>query len=78
MSKDRFQATGDDGNVYTVEKFVPPNPIASHFEGATQAQGRRRGELRTVQGQAVNYLGKGKYQIVVTGVVLTSSDPDAP
>ncbi len=35
-------------------------------------------ELRTSAGFAVNYLGKGRYQIVRTGVMLYSDDPNAP
>ena len=35
-------------------------------------------ELRTSTGFGVNYRGKGRYQIVRTGVMLYSDDPSAP
>lgn len=35
-------------------------------------------EIKTDDGLSVNRLDKGKYQIVITGEVLTSDDPNAP
>jgi hypothetical protein len=37
-------------------------------------------DLRTVGGEPINYVGKGRYQLVTTGglIDLTSDDPDAP
>ena len=34
-------------------------------------------ELKTEDGRAVNVIAKGKYQVVQTGEILTSSDPKA-
>jgi len=34
-------------------------------------------EIRTATGLAVNWLAKGRYQVVQTGEILESKDPDA-
>jgi hypothetical protein len=34
--------------------------------------------LRTADGQRLNRIDKGKYQVVVTGEILESDDPTAP
>jgi hypothetical protein len=33
--------------------------------------------IKTRSGEHVNRLEKGKYQVLTTGVILTSTDPDA-
>jgi hypothetical protein len=72
--KQRFRAHGNDGNEYEVCVWVP-RINTSTLSGRSSAEGLP--ELRTSTGLAVNVLGKGRYQIVQTGVVLESSDPRA-
>lgn len=72
--KQRFSAQGSDGNAYEV--CVWGSRInTSTLSERSSAEGLP--ELRTSAGLAVNVLGKGRYEIVQTGVVLESSDPRA-
>jgi hypothetical protein len=36
------------------------------------------GDLTTDQGETLNQRGKGRYEVVATGEIIQSSDPDAP
>jgi hypothetical protein len=72
--KQRFRAQGNDGSEYEVCVWVP-RISTSTLSGRSSAEGLP--ELRTSTGLAVNVLGKGRYQIVQTGVVLESDDPRA-
>jgi hypothetical protein len=72
----RYQAVGDDGRSYTVE-------VWTHFAGPAYFQdpGVELPLLKTLQtsdGDKLNYIGKGHYQLVKGGVLLRSDDPDAP
>jgi hypothetical protein len=59
-----YPAHGDDGRSYSVEVWT---------DEASGAQ-----SLRTSTGLTLKRLGKGEYQIVVTGIFLRSTDPNAP
>lgn len=72
--KQRIQCTGDDGNHYEVLVIVD-QINTSNLSGRSSIDGLPA--LRTSDGKTVTPLEKGKYRIVQTGVVLTSSDPKA-
>ena len=71
-----YSAGGNDGRSYTVEVWTNFTS-AGHLQDPTpEVAGFRT--LCTSDGQNLNYIEKGRYQIVATGVVLQSDDPDAP
>lgn len=72
----RFQAVGDDGRKYTVVIHADILDAATAEDPNAVEEGIR--SLRTVQGQAVNRLEKGKYRILLSGVTLKSDDANAP
>ena len=57
-----FSAAGDDGQGYTV--------LVYEGRGGKMA-------LRTLDGEEVERLDEGRYQVVGTGVLLTSASPNA-
>jgi hypothetical protein len=71
-----FELMGDDNKDYIVFEFTEFRHAGTHTDPHAVIQGLK--ELRTSTGLAVNWLGKGKYKIVLTGVVLRSDSPDAP
>jgi hypothetical protein len=70
--KQRFAAQGSDGQNYEICVWVG-DINTSTLQGRSSVEGLP--ELRTSTGQAVNVLGKGRYQVMQTGVVLESSGP---
>ena len=68
-----YAAEGNDGRSYSVEAWVN---FTSPDDPTPEVAGFRT--LCTSDGQNLNYIQKGRYQIVATGVVLQSDDPDAP
>lgn len=71
-----YSAAGNDGRSYTVEVWTNFTSSGHLHERTTEVAGFRT--LCTSDGQHLNYTEKGRYQIVATGVVLQSDDPDAP
>lgn len=71
-----FMAKGNDGQTYTVHMYVKVLDIP-HFEDA-DAKMEGLGRLKTDEGYTVNYLSRGSYEIMETGVKLTSNAPNAP
>ena len=74
--KTAFTAVDGDGRHYVV------NVWHEHFDQALRA-GRENlpadaFSLKTTCGEQLNRLSKGKYQVVETGVILTSDDVNAP
>jgi hypothetical protein len=66
-----YSAHGSDGKTYEVHVYAkPPDPA----EGAPI---EHLAKICTADGQALNVLGHGRYEIVETGVRLTASDPQA-
>ena len=70
---DRFQAGGDDGQIYTVV-------VLTHFYPSKVIRGEREptqgaSEYRTDDGSHVRQLDAGHYLVLATGVVLTPIDP---
>jgi len=69
-----FVAKQEDGKLVTLKVFTD-YIVAESRERAEEIPGRKT--LRTLEGHVVNRLNKGRYQVVVTGVRLTSDDPAA-
>ena len=59
-----YPAQGDDGRSYSVEVWT------DEVSGVQS--------LRTSTGLTLKRLSKGEYQIVVTGIILRCTDPNAP
>jgi len=71
-----FVAMGEDGMEHTIHIFTDILDAGTRADTNAELEGLK--ELRTQNGDAVNRLGKGKYEIVVTGAILQSDEPDAP
>jgi hypothetical protein len=72
----RYPAVGDDGRCYVVEVWAAFAAPGSFPDAGVELPLQRT--LQTSDGDRLKYLGKGKYQLVKTGVLLRSDDPDAP
>jgi hypothetical protein len=71
-----FKATGStSGRVYSIDMWV--DRIATPGFDTPNASVDGMAELRTSDGQHVNRISKGKYQ-VLGGENMTSDDPNAP
>ena len=71
-----FVATDDAGNEYTVDIYTEIIDAGSHDQAGEVLEGIKR--LCTEDGMAVNRIKKGIYQVVITGEIIKSDDPDAP
>lgn len=71
-----FVAVGEDGMEHTIH--ITSEIAGMGTRGNPNAERKGMKQLRTQDGDAVNRLGKGKYEIVMTGEILQSDDPDAP
>lgn len=70
-----FEATDASGYRHEIE--VWRHYTISRSLGGDQAETPGLKDYRTTVGVQLNYLEKGKYQVVATGEVLTSLDPAA-
>lgn len=70
-----FLAIGDDGKSYTIQIFEERIDVSSN-DGPASIGGLKR--LYTSNGEEVNRIEKGEYEILKTGVMLLSSDSNAP
>ena len=68
--KGSFPAIDGQGRTRSLEIFVEVRKTGSH---GAEVEGLRI--LKTQEGEYVNRLDHGKYQVVVTGEILTSDDP---
>jgi hypothetical protein len=75
VHKHSFSAEGDAGKQYVIDVFVDILNAGTSTDANAEIEGMK--SLKTRRGQHVNVLGKGKYQIVQTGEILTSNDPGA-
>jgi hypothetical protein len=66
-----FPARDGQGKTRSLDVFVED----AGTRGNPKAEVERLRILRTREGQHVNRLDKGRYQIVETGEILTSDDP---
>jgi hypothetical protein len=70
-----FIATDPQGRSHTISVYTDYIDTQTFRSPKQTLEGMS--ELRTDEGHAVNVLSKGKYQVVETGVILRSSDPNA-
>ncbi len=75
-SKRSFAAHNSRGEEVLLEEFQEEISVESRKNPGATGPGIR--EVRTRAGDSVNRLAKGKYEVVQTGEVLESDDPDAP
>jgi hypothetical protein len=72
-----FFARDQDGRRYRLHRWRQVLDTGTQDNFGAERPGPE--EIRTVDGRAVNYLGKGRYEIVGHPMVpLTSDDPEAP
>ena len=71
-----FMVDGNDGRSYTIYIYTDFINAGTLDDPRAEIEGLK--ELRTSDGKAVNRLSKGEYQVVQTGVILRSSESDAP
>ena len=71
-----YSAEASVGRSYTVEAWTNFTSPQTLDDPTPEVAGFRT--LCTSDGQNLNYIEKGRYQIVATGVVLQSNDPYAP
>lgn len=74
--KQSFDAIDANGNRKRLHVFVDIID-AGHF-GDPDAEVEGMKAIRTSEGESVNWVGAKTYQLVSTGQILTSDDPDAP
>ena len=70
-----FDATDERGEHHTLNVFVDIIDAGTMDDPHATIEGLR--SIRTAAGDCVNRIAKGSYQIVTTGMNLTSSDPAA-
>ena len=70
-----FTAVGEDGEAHRIDIFTDIIDAGTVADPDAEMEGLK--QLRTEDGMAVNLLEKGKYQVVVTGEILHSDDPNA-
>jgi hypothetical protein len=68
-----FPARDGQGRTRSLDVFVEVQDARTHGKPKAEVEGLSI--LKTREGQHVNRLEKGKYQIVETGEILTSDDP---
>lgn len=71
-----FSGIGEDGRQYTVFIYTNYSDAGTFEDPNAVVEGKK--QLRTSNGLHVNRLQKGEYKIVETGIVISSSSPDAP
>lgn len=71
-----FSAVGEDGRTETIHVFVDVLDAGTRADPNAGIEGLKL--LRTDTGDAVNRLEKGEYEVVATGEILRSDDPNAP
>ena len=72
--KKRYPATGSDGSTYEVHVYVQ-TPSAEGTDHVAPIE--KITSLRTAEGAELRMIGKGRYEIIDSGITLTSSNPDA-
>jgi hypothetical protein len=74
--KQSFQVVDEHGVSQTLHLYVDILDAGTRGDADAEMEGLKR--IRTEDGLTVNRLEKGKYQVAVTGQMLTSDDPTAP
>ena len=70
-----FLAQDDTGRTYWLDVFVDVLDVGSHDNPHAERKGLR--EIKTRTGQFLNRLEKGKYKLIHSRRILSSTDPDA-
>ena len=70
-----FVAVGENGVERTIHVFTGIHDVGHWEDPHAKLTGLTH--FRTASGDEVNRLAKGEYQVVVTGEVLRSDDPNA-
>lgn len=70
-----FDAQDEQGHTHTIYVYTEFHQ-AETFGHSEEVEGLK--EFTLANGQHVNHLGKGEYEIVETGQKLKSKSPDAP
>lgn len=71
-----FDAVDETGTRHRLDVFVEILDIGTHDDLNAEVEGLMR--IRTSDGDPVNCLEKGRYQIVTSGLIVCSDDPAAP
>lgn len=71
-----FIAKDELGNTYRLHTFVEKIPVTTLRGPYEEIDGMK--SILDDNGEPVNFLEKGKYKIVATDVIVTSSDPNCP
>ncbi len=71
-----FDAIDEDGNAHTLHCYQEMIDAGTFDNPNATIPGLM--EIETDDGRKVNHKGKGEYEIVQTGQILRTSDPDAP
>lgn len=74
--KQTFTARDENNQKHQIVLWVDRVNVGSYENPDATIEGIQK--LATRDGRPVNYIEKGKYQVVVGGAILTSDDPDAP
>jgi len=70
-----FEAIDQWGNRHTLNVYVGIIDAGTNDDPDAEIEGLR--SMQTADGDFVNRLEKGRYQVVGSGLILTSSDPGA-
>lgn len=74
--KREFTARSEDGEEFTLYVTADTVDDATRADAISNREGHK--EIYTADGESVNRLDKGKYQLFLTGTLLHSDAPDAP
>jgi hypothetical protein len=67
-----YAAHGSDGKAYEIHVYAEPVPAGTHHPTMEALS-----LICTSAGEALHVVGKGRYQIIGSGVMLHSEDPEA-
>lgn len=71
-----FSAKSGDGQEFTIYEFTQLLDVGTFGNPDAVIEGLKR--LETSEGQSVNRLEKGKYEIVALSLIIISDDKNAP
>ncbi len=71
-----FTAFDKDHKEYRLQVYQKDVPVGTRADPSAVAPELK--QIVTEDGESVNRVKKGEYEIVATGVILRTSDPDAP
>jgi hypothetical protein len=74
--KSSFPAQDREGKTHRLKVFVEILDVGTLGNPNAEIEGRM--SIKTRDGDSVNRLDKGKYEIVQSGAILTSDAPEAP